>query len=65
MSEQVCQMVAQIATAASRQQSATEEINSSVSQISGLAQGSSANADKTSDECGHLSALASELHHLL
>jgi methyl-accepting chemotaxis protein len=65
MSEQVGNMVAQIATAASQQQSATEQINSSVSEISNLTQASSANAGQTADACVHLSSLAADLHQLV
>jgi len=65
MSEQVGNMVAQIATAATQQQGATEQINSSVSQISSLTQQSSANADQTADACVNLSSLASDLHRLV
>ena len=65
MSEEVGNMVAQIATAASEQQGAAEQINSSVSEISNLTQASSANADQTADACGSLSALASDLHRLV
>ncbi|MGA7809201.1 methyl-accepting chemotaxis protein [Bradyrhizobium sp.] len=65
MSDQVGSMVAQIASAASEQNGAAEQISSSISQISGLTQTSSANADQTAAACGHLSELASELHHLV
>jgi len=65
MSDQLGNMVAQIATAASQQQGASEQITSSISQISGLTQTSSTNADQTSDACGQLSELASELHRLV
>jgi methyl-accepting chemotaxis protein len=65
MSDQLGNMVAQIATAASQQNGAAEQITSSISQISGLTQTSSTNADQTAAACGHLSELASELHHLV
>jgi methyl-accepting chemotaxis protein len=65
MSDQLGNMVAQIATAASEQNGAAEQITSSISQISGLTQTSSANAAQTSEACGHLSELASDLHRLV
>jgi len=65
MSDQLGNMVAQIATAASEQNGAAEQITSSISQISGLTQTSSANAAQTSEACGHLSRLASDLHRLV
>jgi hypothetical protein len=65
MSEEVGGMVAQIATAASQQQGATEQINSSVSQISNLTQASADNADQTANACVNLSALASGLQRLV
>jgi methyl-accepting chemotaxis protein len=65
MSEAVGGMVAQIASAASQQEGAVEEINSSVSHISDLTQASSANADQTAAACGNLSFLASEMHRLV
>jgi methyl-accepting chemotaxis protein len=65
MSDQVGHMVAQIATAASQQQSASDQISVSISAISTLTQGSSANAGQTADACSHLSGLASDLHRLV
>jgi methyl-accepting chemotaxis protein len=65
MSENVGSMVARIATAASQQEGASEQINSSVSEISNLTQASSANADQTADACRNLSSLASDLHRLV
>jgi len=57
--------VAQIATAASQQQGATELINSSVSQISDLTQRAAINADETASACVNLSSLATDLHRLV
>ena len=65
MSEDVGNLVAQIATAATQQESAVELINTSVTHISSLTQASSANADQTADACVNLSTLASELHGLV
>jgi len=65
MSEDVGNLVAQIATAATQQESAVELINSSVTHISQLTQASSANADQTADACVNLSTLASEMHGLV
>jgi hypothetical protein len=58
-------MVAQIATAASQQEGATEQITSSVSRISSLTQESSAHSGQTAEACVHLSELASNLHRLV
>ncbi len=61
-SESVGNMVAQIATAAAEQESATEMISSSVSQISKLSQMSSISSDDTAQACNDLSQMVSELH---
>jgi methyl-accepting chemotaxis protein len=65
MSEEVGNMVARIATAASQQEGATEQITSSVSRISSLTQESSVHSGQTADACVHLSELASNLHRLV
>jgi methyl-accepting chemotaxis protein len=65
MSDRVGSMVLQIATAASEQKAATDQISSSVSDISNLSQTSSLNAHQTADACVHLSELASGLHRLV
>lgn len=65
MSDRVGQMVAQIASAASQQQSASDQISASISEISTLTQTSSFNAGQTAQACSHLSQLASELHRLV
>jgi methyl-accepting chemotaxis protein len=64
MSEQVGDMVAQIATAATQQSSATEQINANVAQISSLTAESSASADQTAKACTDLSELAFDLQKL-
>jgi len=65
MSEDVGAMITQIATAASQQESATEQINFSVARISDLTKQSSVNANQTAEACVQLSSLASDLHQLV
>lgn len=65
MSEEVGQMIAQIAAAASQQLGAVEQISSSVSQISTLTQTSSVSADQTAKACAGLSGLAAEMQRLV
>lgn len=65
VSEEVGGMVAQIATAASQQEGATEQISRSVTQISRLTQETSGNARQSAEACASLSALASELQRLV
>jgi methyl-accepting chemotaxis protein len=65
MSDKAGAMVAQIATAALQQESAVEQINGSMGEISNLTQSSSAAADQTANACGSLSQLASGMHHLV
>lgn len=65
MSEDVGNMVAQIATAATQQEGAVELINSNVTHISSMTQSSSANADQTAEACVNLSKLAAEMHSLV
>jgi methyl-accepting chemotaxis protein len=65
MSENVGDMIATIATAATEQSATTEQINSNVSQISGSTQESSAAAAQTSKACSDLSSLAFDLQHLV
>jgi methyl-accepting chemotaxis protein len=65
MSEDVGDMIATIATAATEQSATTEQINSNVSQISGSTQESSAAAAQTSKACSDLSSLAFDLQHLV
>jgi methyl-accepting chemotaxis protein len=64
MSEQVGDMISQIATAAAQQSSATEQINANVAQISSLTAESSASADQTAKACTDLSELAFDLQKL-
>jgi methyl-accepting chemotaxis protein len=64
-SDQVGQMVAQIATAASQQSIATDQINSSVSQISSSIQQSATAAVQTSKACSDLSNLAVDLRTMI
>ena len=65
VSEQVGDMIAQIATAATQQSSATEQVNNNVSQISSLTQGSSLAAEQTAKACAELSAMAVDLQNLV
>jgi methyl-accepting chemotaxis protein len=61
MSEQVGDMISQIATAAIEQSSASEQINANVSQISSSTQESSATANEMAKACQDLSSLAFDL----
>ena len=61
MSEQVGDMISQIATAAVQQSSASEQINANVSQISSSTQESSAMADQMAKACQDISSLAFDL----
>ncbi len=65
LSEDVGDMIATIATAATEQSATTGQINSNVSQISGSTQESSASAAQTSKACSDLSSLALDLQHLV
>jgi methyl-accepting chemotaxis protein len=65
MSEQVGDMISQIATAATEQSSATEQVNANVAQISSLTQGSSSAAEQTAKACAELSAMALDLQNLV
>jgi methyl-accepting chemotaxis protein len=65
MSESVGDMISTIATAATQQSAATEQINSNVSQISSSTQQSSAAAEETSKACTDLSSLAFDLQNLV
>jgi len=65
MSEQVGDMVVQIATAATEQSATTEQINANVGQISSATQEASAAAEQTAKACANLSALAFDLQKLV
>jgi len=65
MSEQVGDMVAQIATAATQQSATTEQINANVGQISSATHEASAAADQTAKACTDLSSLAFDLQKLV
>jgi methyl-accepting chemotaxis protein len=65
MSEQVGDMISQIATAATEQSSATEQVNSNVSHISSLTQGSSLAAEQSAKACAELSTMALDLQNLV
>ncbi len=65
MSEQVGDMIATIATAATEQSATTGQINANVSQISSSTQESSTAAEETSKACAELSTLAFELQNLV
>ncbi len=61
VSEQVGDMISQIATAAVEQSSASEQINANVSQISSSTHESSATAEQMAKACQDLSSLAFDL----
>ena len=65
MSEQVGDMIAQIAAAATEQSATTEEINASVANISNATKESSAAAEQTSKACEDLSGMAFDLQNLV
>jgi methyl-accepting chemotaxis protein len=65
LSEQVGDMIAQIATAATEQSSATEQINASVGQISSSTQESSATSEQMAKACQDLSGLAFDLQQIV
>jgi methyl-accepting chemotaxis protein len=65
MSEQVGDMISQIATAATQQSSATEQVSNNISQISSLTKGSSVAAEQTAKACAELSAMAVDLQSLV
>jgi methyl-accepting chemotaxis protein len=65
MAEQVGDMISQIAKAGGEQASASEAINSDVSQISTETQESATAANQAAEACVGLSRLASELHRLV
>jgi methyl-accepting chemotaxis protein len=65
MSENVGEMIATIATAATEQLATTEQINSNVSQISSSTQESSTASEQTAKACADLSSLAFDLQNLV
>jgi len=65
MSEQVGDMISQIATASTEQSSATEQVNTNVAQISSLTQEASAAAEGTAKACAQLSMMALDLQNLV
>lgn len=65
MSERVGDMVAEIATAASEQSSATESINSNIFQIASTTQESSQAVEQTARACNDLSRMAQDLRNLV
>ena len=58
-------MISQIATAATEQSSATEQVNANVTQISNLTQGASSAAEETAKSCAELSTMAFDLQNLV
>jgi methyl-accepting chemotaxis protein len=65
MAEEVGDMISTIATAATEQSAATEEINSGVSHISSSTQSASSASEETAKACSNLSTLASDLQKLV
>jgi methyl-accepting chemotaxis protein len=64
-SEQVGEMILLIATAATEQSSATDEINSSIEQIAKITEESAAGTREAARAVGDLSSLATHLHTLV
>jgi methyl-accepting chemotaxis protein len=65
MSEQVGEMITHIATAATEQSSATEQVNGNVSQIARLVQESSVGSQQAAKACQDLSGLALDLQKMV
>jgi methyl-accepting chemotaxis protein len=65
MSEQVGEMVAHIATAATQQSSATEQVNQNVEQITRLVNESAVGAQQSAKACQDLSGLALDLQKMV
>jgi methyl-accepting chemotaxis protein len=65
MSEQVGEMIAHIATAATQQSSATEQVNQNVEQITRLVNESSTGAQQSAKACQDLSGLALDLQKMV
>jgi len=63
--EKVGDMVAQIATAATEQSAATEEVNSNIEQIAKVTQETAEGARQSANACQELSRLALELRNLI
>jgi methyl-accepting chemotaxis protein len=64
MVEDVGRQIAQMATAAVEQQSASEQIDASISAISRLTQSSAAQTEQSAQACGNLAELAANLQNL-
>jgi len=65
MAEQVGEMIAHIATAATEQSSASEEINNNLEQIAKLVKESAAGAQQSAKACHDLSGLALDLQSMV
>ncbi len=65
MATRVGDMVTQIATAATEQASATEDIQSSAQRIAGMATDASQAANSSAEACEHLNALAQRLQEIV
>jgi methyl-accepting chemotaxis protein len=65
MAQHVGDTIAQIASAATEQSSATEQVNMNVAQIASLTQGASSAAEETAKACAELSAMALDLQNLV
>lgn len=65
MSEQVGEMITHIATAATQQSSATEEINNNMEQIARLVKESAEGAKQSAQACQDLSGLALDLQQMV
>ena len=65
MAERVGEMITHIATAATQQAGATEEVNSSIDQISKITQEAASGAHQSAKACQELSGLALDLQNLV
>jgi methyl-accepting chemotaxis protein len=65
MAQQVGEMVVHIATAASQQSGATEEVSGNMEQISRISQDAAVGAQQTAKACHDLSGLALDLQQLV
>ena len=65
MSEQVGEMITHIATAATQQSSASEEVNNNMEQIARLVKESADGAKQSAQACGDLSGLALDLQKMV
>jgi methyl-accepting chemotaxis protein len=65
MSEEVGEMITHIATAATEQSNATEEVNNNLNEIAAITRESAQGAQQSATACGDLTNLASELQGIV